>query len=221
MYLKGLNDAWKYAEKAVYYWVKNDDDHIVVYHDLFDSWAITDLFNYSASEAIDKIKEYEKKQQKYPFPENIGDLCEMYVDGRWVTGKIINGYRFADGIVTIETENGEKYWCGQDRTDSYRQPKQTDDEEVCICDTCKHDGGDIECSGCKDGSHYEPIRIIYEASVGDASTVEVCEDCISREAVIEDVIKCTDMNDDTMEVLENKVRALPSVQPRQEYSEGG
>ena len=48
----------------------------------------------------------------------------------------------------------------------------------------------------------------------DNSVLERVEDCVSREAVIENVIKCTDMNVDTMEVLEDKVRALPSVNPQ-------
>lgn len=40
-----------------------------------------------------------------------------------------------------------------------------------------------------------------------------CEDCISREKAIEDVVKRTDMNDDTMDVLIEKLQALPPVQP--------
>lgn len=55
----------------------------------------------------------------------------------------------------------------------------------------------------------------YDYGVKDwfKSKTQPCDDCVSREAVIEDVIKCTDMNEDTMEVLENKVKALPSVYP--------
>lgn len=53
---------------------------------------------------------------------------------------------------------------------------------------------------------YAQARFDYEQ--------QPCKDCISREVVIEDVIKCTDMNEDTMEVLEDKVRALQSVQPQ-------
>ena len=54
--------------------------------------------------------------------------------------------------------------------------------------------------------------------MSELSTVDALEaqptDAVSREEVIENVIKCTDMNEDTMEVLENKVRALPSVIPQ-------
>lgn len=55
----------------------------------------------------------------------------------------------------------------------------------------------------------------YDYGVKDwfKSKTQPCEDAISREAVIENVIKCTDMNEDTMEVLENKVKALPFVYP--------
>ena len=55
------------------------------------------------------------------FPWIVGELTEMFVNGQWVRGKIVEGYRFNDGIVTIEDENGKRYWCGQDRTDLYRK----------------------------------------------------------------------------------------------------
>ena len=42
---------------------------------------------------------------------------------------------------------------------------------------------------------------------------EYCEDTISREAVIEDVMKCTDMNEDTLDVLIEKTEQLPPVTP--------
>lgn len=64
-------------------------------------------------------------------------------------------------------------------------------------------------------SHAQHIQpYINKKDIDDAPTVEMAENCISREAVIEDVIKCTDMNEDTMEVLEDKVRALQSVTPK-------
>ena len=57
----------------------------------------------------------------YEFPEVIGEEAEMFFNGEWVKGKIIEGYRFRDGIVTIETPSGKKIWCGQARTDIYRK----------------------------------------------------------------------------------------------------
>ena len=47
----------------------------------------------------------------------------------------------------------------------------------------------------------------------EAYEQEPFEDFISREKAIEDVVKCTDMNDDTMDVLIEKLQALPPVQP--------
>ena len=41
-------------------------------------------------------------------------------NGEWKKGKIINGYRFRDGIVTIRTDSGETVWCGEARKDLYR-----------------------------------------------------------------------------------------------------
>lgn len=44
--------------------------------------------------------------------DRIGNTIEMNIDNRWIKGKIINGYRTHDGLITMETEEGEKYWCG-------------------------------------------------------------------------------------------------------------
>lgn len=48
----------------------------------------------------------------------------MNVGGIWIKGKIVEGYRFRDGIVTIEDDNGKRYWCGQARTELYRKLKE-------------------------------------------------------------------------------------------------
>ena len=58
------------------------------------------------------------------FPNEIGQPAEMFVDGEWIKGKIVEGYRFRDGIVTIETEDGQRYWCGQARKELYREIKE-------------------------------------------------------------------------------------------------
>lgn len=39
------------------------------------------------------------------FPYVEGQPAEIYFDGKWHRGKIIAGYRFRDGIVTIQTEH--------------------------------------------------------------------------------------------------------------------
>ena len=49
-----------------------------------------------------------------------GKKAKMLVDGVWHEGEIVKGYRYNDGIVTIETEDGQRFWCGQSRTDLYR-----------------------------------------------------------------------------------------------------
>ena len=53
-----------------------------------------------------------------------GSQIEMLVDDTWIKGTVIEGYRYQDGIVTIETADGHRYWCGQDRTDIYRRIKE-------------------------------------------------------------------------------------------------
>ena len=76
--------------------------------------------------AIDVLEKQERETQEKPFPFIVGQPAEMFVNGKWEKGKIVAGYRFNDGIVTIETEDGRRIWCGQDRTDIYR-PYQEDE----------------------------------------------------------------------------------------------
>lgn len=76
--------------------------------------------------AISALEKQERETQEKPFPLVIGQPAEMFFNGKWVKGKIVAGYRFNDGVVTIETEDGRRFWCGQDRTDIYR-PYQEDE----------------------------------------------------------------------------------------------
>lgn len=68
------------------------------------------------------------EEEAYSFPEVFGEPIEILVDGVWVQGKVINGYRSRDGIVNMETADGKKYWCGCERTDCYRRPKEGENE---------------------------------------------------------------------------------------------
>lgn len=70
--------------------------------------------------AIYALEKQERETQEKPFPFVVGQPAEMFFDGKWEKGKIVAGYRFNDGVVTIETEDGRRLWCGQDRTDIYR-----------------------------------------------------------------------------------------------------
>ena len=75
--------------------------------------------------AIAALEKQERETREKPFPFVVGQPAEMFVDGKWEKGKIVAGYRFNDGVVTIETEDGRRLLCGQDRTDIYR-PYQED-----------------------------------------------------------------------------------------------
>lgn len=88
---------------------------------VYDKVVNVDDIN-NAPTIIEADKEADEMEQKKPiFPCIEGALAEMYVDGKWIKGKIVKGYRFDDGVVTIEDDNGQQYWCGQDRTDLYRR----------------------------------------------------------------------------------------------------
>lgn len=76
--------------------------------------------------SLPALEKQDRETQEKPFPFVVGQTAEMFFDGKWEKGKIVAGYRFNDGIVTIETEDGRRFWCGQDRTDIYR-PYQEDE----------------------------------------------------------------------------------------------
>lgn len=79
------------------------------------------LENGKCKKDIINIGMYSGCEDYLAFPWIVGELTEMFIDGQWVRGKIVEGYRFNDGIVTIEDENGKRYWCGESRTDLYRR----------------------------------------------------------------------------------------------------
>jgi hypothetical protein len=57
-------------------------------------------------------------EQKFPYV--VGQAAEIFHEGKWHRGKIVAGYRFQDGIVTVQTEDGKKIWCGESRKELYR-----------------------------------------------------------------------------------------------------
>ena len=57
-YRKGLDDAWEYALKVGMYGCEYYKNNVFPKHKTYDVWDI--IRHYSASEAIAKIKEYEK-----------------------------------------------------------------------------------------------------------------------------------------------------------------
>lgn len=71
-------------------------------------------------------EEYEKNKNNIDsiedkFPYILGEKAEMYVEGKWIQGVIVYGYRYRDGIVTIKTDDGKRYWCGEARKELYRK----------------------------------------------------------------------------------------------------
>lgn len=85
------------------------------------------------NEFTDKLEQIDKgygdpqeseEDEEYSFPEVFGEPIEMLIDGVWVQGKVIEGYRSRDGIVNMETADGKKYWVGCSRKECYRQPKE-------------------------------------------------------------------------------------------------
>lgn len=44
--------------------------------------------------------------------DRIGNTIQMNVNGEWINGKIVEGYRTHDGCVNMETDTGRKIGCG-------------------------------------------------------------------------------------------------------------
>lgn len=76
------------------------------------------------------VEELKVHENILSFPDKLGEPCEMYVDGQWVRGKIVYGYRFRDGVVTIEDAAGKRYSCGANRRDMYRPCEAKDEDRV-------------------------------------------------------------------------------------------
>lgn len=61
---------------------------------------------------------------KEPFYYTEGAEIEMFIDGKWTRGKVVNGYRFRDGLITMETVEGRRVWCGE-ASGAWREPERS------------------------------------------------------------------------------------------------
>lgn len=86
-YERGLNDAWKCFETIIDLW-KDNTGGIRDFNELFNSPSITDIFKYSASEVITKIKEYEEKQKSDEI--KVGDEIEYQCHRKGIVTRICN-----------------------------------------------------------------------------------------------------------------------------------
>lgn len=78
------------------------------------------------------------------FPYIVGQSAEIFSDGEWKKGKIVAGYRFRDGVVTIETDDGEMIWCGESRKELYRPIVREMTREEKIVKIARHYGYDAQ-----------------------------------------------------------------------------
>lgn len=107
--------------------------------------------------------------------DRIGNTIQMNVDGEWVKGKIVEGYRTHDGFVNMQTDTGRKIGCGASmegvsfkkcddslgdlRTNADRIRSMTDEELaeiiVGLSEHCLAGIGACDCSGVKTQPCYE------------------------------------------------------------------
>lgn len=67
---------------------------------------------------------WERSRMKEPFYYTEGAEIEMFIDGKWTRGKVVNGYRFRDGLITMETAEGRRVWCGE-ASGAWREPERS------------------------------------------------------------------------------------------------
>jgi hypothetical protein len=59
-----------------------------------------------------------------PFYYTEGAEIEMLYMGEWIRGKVVSGYRFQDGIITMVTDDGRRIWCGEG-SGQWRYPERS------------------------------------------------------------------------------------------------
>ena len=74
-----------------------------------ESKRIFDDFIQARDMAIKALENQERETQEKPFPLVVGQPAEMFIDGKWEKGKIVKGYRFNDGVVTVEAEDRRRF----------------------------------------------------------------------------------------------------------------
>lgn len=62
--------------------------------------------------------------RREPFYYTVGAAVEIFFEGEWIRGRVTDGYRFRDGIITMITREGKTVWCQEGRTDLYREPEK-------------------------------------------------------------------------------------------------
>lgn len=60
-------------------------------------------------------------EDEYKFPHIVGDKAEIFYNGEWVKGVIVDGYRFRDGRVNVQTESGKIISCSEEADYLYRK----------------------------------------------------------------------------------------------------
>ena len=116
-YERGLNDAWKCFETIINLW-KDNTGGIRDFNELFNSPSLTDIFKYSASEAIDKIKKYEKNKKSDKI--KVGDEIIDNYYGKGIVTRVCNNTLAitwiedgTNGVIHVHTakKTGKHYDC--------------------------------------------------------------------------------------------------------------
>lgn len=58
---------------------------------------------------------------KYKFPHIVGEKAEIFCNGEWEQGVIVDGYRFRDGRVNVQIKIGEIISCCEEHDHLYRK----------------------------------------------------------------------------------------------------
>lgn len=66
----------------------------------------------------------------HPYYYFLGHPVLFFWKNEWQKGKIINGYRFRDGIISVALDSGEKVSCGEGRHHEFAKNLEDEDDEM-------------------------------------------------------------------------------------------
>ncbi len=121
-YKKGLNDAWEAARKITDWTIEDLESRKLSVNDCDDEYEYSCrvLEKYSASEAIDRIREYEERKKHYRCID-----CSHYNGGQWN----IFCARCEEFSEYEKRQNSTKQGCG-----NYESAQNEDDDEIRVGD---------------------------------------------------------------------------------------
>ena len=167
-YQQGLDDAWECAKRIVLIKTNENSPYFTV-DELIEIFGYSSLQSvldtYSASEAIEKVKAYEKQQKADEI--KVGDeVCFVFAGGKTIEPFIVfsikddNGKKYYEGIQTSDgrwVSGGLKYYkTGRHFSQVEKLLKAMKGEQSCLSCEYSNDPDGVRCRDCCGFEKWEP-----------------------------------------------------------------